>query len=375
MLKITYYIFRQLTLTTLFLTILLTAAVWLTQSLRFVDGILNKGLPFNTFFYIISMLLPDLVSIVLPPALLIAVIYTYNRLIADQELVVMRSAGMSQWQLAKPAVILACLVSLFLYALNIYILPNAYQKMRDIEHASQNTISSKMIQEGEFNSLKGLMVYVRKRINQKDMKGILIYNNRDKEKPFLITAETGSLVKTEEGTKLILINGARQDMDRTSNNPSMLYFDQYMVELESPKTDEAGRKRSMHEHSLLELLYPDESKVKPHQLGKYKAHGHQRVLNPLHALAFTLIALAFMLHGQVNRRRRTKKVVTIVGLAFTLEILVLGLTNLAEHYWISMPLAYVMVLLAIGIASANIIEWITSVRKPRSLNLNKDTVS
>ena len=121
MLKITYYIFRQLSLTTIFLTAGLTAAIWLTQSLRFVDGVLNKGLPITTFFTLISYLLPDLISIVLPVSLLIAVIYAYNRLIADQELIVMRSAGMSHWQLAKPAILLASFITAGLYINNIYV--------------------------------------------------------------------------------------------------------------------------------------------------------------------------------------------------------------------------------------------------------------
>ncbi len=365
MLKITYYIFRQLSLTTLFITIILTAAVWLTQSLRFVDGVLNKGLPIKTFFFIITMLLPDLISIVLPPALLIAVIYTYNRLIADQELIVMRSAGMSEWQLAKPAFIVASLATLILYTINIYVLPSAYQQMRDIEHVSQNAISSTMLQEGEFNSLKGLMVYIRKRTSNKDMKGILIYDNRDKEKPFLVTAEAGSLIKTEEGTKLVLLNGARQDTDKATNNPSMLYFDQYMLELEAPKAEGAGRKKDMHEHGILNLLYPSKEFAKASQHGRYRAHGHQRLLNPLYAMAFTLIALAVMLHGQINRRRRTKKVLMIVSAACLLQLLVLGLTNLSEQYWITISLAYVTLLVAIGAPLAQIIEWYNFSRSKR----------
>lgn len=373
MLKITYYIFRQLSLTTLFLTIILTAAVWLTQSLRFVDGVLNKGLPLKTFFYIISMLLPDLVSIVLPPALLIAVIYTYNRLIADQELVVMRSAGMSQWQLAKPAFILACLTTLILYAINIYALPNANKQMRDIEHTTQNTISSSMLQEGEFNSLKGLMVYVRKRLSNKDMKGILIYDNRDKEKPFLITAEAGSLLKTDEGTKLVLLNGARQDMDKTTNNPSMLYFDQYMVKLESPKAEGAKRKKDMHENGIWDLLNPSDS-VKPHLHNRYRAHGHQRILNPLYALAFTLLALAIMLHGQINRRRRTKKVVTIACAACILQLIVLCLTNISEQYWLTISLAYATLFVAIAAPLVQIVEWY-NFERPQKVGFWKESNS
>jgi lipopolysaccharide export system permease protein len=357
MLKITYYIFRQLGLTTLFLTLILTAAVWLTQSLHFVDGVLNKGLPLRTFFLLILTLVPDLITIVLPASLLIAVIFTYNRLIADQELVVMRSAGMNHWQLAKPALMVGTVVTLMLYAINIYILPSSYQKMRDIESSMHNTISSAMLQEGEFNSLKGLMVYIRKRQNQRDMKGILIYNNRNKDQPFLISAEAGSLLKTEDSMKLILLNGVRQDIDKKTNNPSMLYFDQYMLELEPNPGGAAGRRKRIHEYNIAELLSPTEEMGELHRHGRFRAQGHQRILSPLIAMAYTVIALAVMLQGQINRRRRTKKVMTIVGLACLLQLLTLVFINMSEHYEISLILGYATLLLAILLPLAHINEW------------------
>jgi lipopolysaccharide export system permease protein len=372
MLKITYYIFRQLSLTTLFLTIILTAAIWLTQSLRFVDGVLNKGLPIRTFFYLVTMLLPDLICIVLPAALLIAIIYTYNRLIADQELAVMRSAGMSHWQLAKPGLILATLVTLLLYAINIYFLPTAYKQMRDIEYAMRHTSSSSLLQEGEFNSLKGLMVYVRKRQNQRDMKGILIYNNRDKEQPFLITAEAGSLIKTDQGMKLVLVNGARQDMDKTTNNPSMLYFDQYMVELETPKDGDAHRRKNLHEFGLTDLLNPTDAMAAPRYHNRFRAQGHQRILSPFYAFAFTGIALAVMLYGQINRRRRTKKIMTIIAAACLIQLMVLGFINLSERYWITIPLAYITLALAIILPLAQVTEWFNFERPAKPKNSDKD---
>lgn len=368
MLKITYYIFRQLSLTTLFLTIILTAAVWLTQSLHFVDGVLNKGLPIRTFFYLISFLIPNLISIVLPAALLITVIYTYNRLIADQELVVMRSAGMSHWQLAKPAIIVASLATLILYAVNIYLLPHSYSQMRDIEHNMRHNISASMLQEGEFNTLKGLMVYIRARQNSRDMKGILIYNNRDKEKPFLITAEAGSLLKTPEGMKLILVNGARQDMDKKTNNPSMLYFDQYMVELEAPNSDSSNRKKNLHEFGLLDLLNPTDEMVASSYHPRFRAQGHQRILNPLLALSFSLIALSVMLYGQINRRRRTKKVLTIIGFACGLQLLSITLINLAEEFWITIPFAYALTFLSILLPLAQLLEWFNFSHSDRFIN-------
>lgn len=369
MLKITYYVFRQLSLTTLFLTIILTAAVWLTQSLRFVDGILNKGLPVKTFFMLVSYLLPDLISIVLPAALLIAIVYTYNRLIADQELSVMRSSGMSQWQLSKPAVVLAFFITLSLYLTNIYLLPNSYTQMRNMEHNLKTTISTTMLQAGEFNTINDLTVYIRVRENHKDMKGILIYDNRDKDQPFLVTAEAGSLIKTPEGMKLVLLNGARQDLDKKTNNPSMLYFDQYMVELETPKDKNGSRIKDVHEYGILDLLFPTEKIAPLEKHGKFKSQGHQRVINPLIALAFCLMAVAFMLSGEINRRRKTKRIVIIASVACLIQLLTLGFINLAEKFWLAVPLAYIVIFATILLPFAFINEWF-SLQKPLSFNRN-----
>ncbi|MEJ0070490.1 MAG: LptF/LptG family permease [Pseudomonadota bacterium] len=58
--RITRYILRQLALSTALVVVTLTAAIWLTQSLRFVDWIVNRGLPLSTFAYIAVLVLPEL---------------------------------------------------------------------------------------------------------------------------------------------------------------------------------------------------------------------------------------------------------------------------------------------------------------------------
>ncbi|MFM8992544.1 MAG: LptF/LptG family permease, partial [Alphaproteobacteria bacterium] len=67
----------------------LTCAIWLTQSLRFVELIVNRGLTIGTFFYLTMLLLPSFLWLLLPISLFAAVLFTYLRLTTDSELVVM----------------------------------------------------------------------------------------------------------------------------------------------------------------------------------------------------------------------------------------------------------------------------------------------
>ncbi len=75
---ITKYVFRQVGTVMFFITLCLTLAIWLTQSLRFVDLIVNRGLPVVEFLYLSMLLLPRFLVVVLPVALFASVLFTYN---------------------------------------------------------------------------------------------------------------------------------------------------------------------------------------------------------------------------------------------------------------------------------------------------------
>ena len=107
MTSLTRYILRQCFGVMVFVTAALSAAVWLAQSLRLIDLIVNRGLSIDIFLYLAVLLLPRFLDIVLPIGVFIAVLFTFNRLTAESELVVMRAAGLSPMALTRPVLILA----------------------------------------------------------------------------------------------------------------------------------------------------------------------------------------------------------------------------------------------------------------------------
>ncbi|HJN22359.1 MAG TPA: LptF/LptG family permease, partial [Rhodospirillales bacterium] len=90
------YVLGQLLVGMIFITAGLTCVIWLMQSLRFVEMIVNRGLTTGTFIYLTILLLPKFLSIILPIAIFTVVIFVYSKLITDRELVIMRGAGLSQ---------------------------------------------------------------------------------------------------------------------------------------------------------------------------------------------------------------------------------------------------------------------------------------
>ena len=89
------YIARHLVHSTLLITFSLTSIIWLTQALRFIDFIVNQGVSITIFLKLTVLLLPSLVLMILPPALFCSVLFVYNKLKMDSELIVMQAAGLS----------------------------------------------------------------------------------------------------------------------------------------------------------------------------------------------------------------------------------------------------------------------------------------
>ena len=146
--SITWYVAKQVASVTIFVTVTLCFAIWLTQSLRLIDLILNRGLPVSTFLYMATLLLPRFLIIVVPIAAFCATLFTYNKMISDSELIVMRSAGLSQYSLAKPGLIVAILVTGFTFLLTLYLLPTSFRHFKDLQYQIRHDFTTVLLQEG-----------------------------------------------------------------------------------------------------------------------------------------------------------------------------------------------------------------------------------
>ena len=339
--SITRYIFNQLWLATFFVTLGLTFAVWLAQSLRFFGYIVNRGLPVTTFFAFVGLLLPSFLGIVLPIATFCAVLFVYNKLTLDSEMVVLRAAGLSHAQLARPAILLALATTLVVYAILLYFQPVSYRAFKDLQFHIRNDYSTVLLQEGVFNDLgDGITVYVRERSGDGELRGILVHDSRKADRPITMMAERGALVRTETGPRVVMANGNRQEVDRERGQLSLLYFDRYTVEVATFTDTPEFRWREPKERFLADLLSPGTTGIDLRNRGELIAEGHQRLVAPLYTLTFVLVGLAALLSGEFNRRGQIFRILAAVFCAAILEGLGLALHDLAGRSPQAIPLMY-----------------------------------
>ena len=347
---ITRYILGQLAAPMLIVTATLTGVVWLTQSLRFIDLIVNAGLSVWNFLSLTLLLLPTALSYILPIALFCAILFTYHRLNADRELVVMRSAGLSPQALTAPALLLAGIVTVILYTITLYLMPAGYRTFKGQQFSIRHDYGSVLLREGVFNDLiDGVTVYVRERKSGGELLGILVHDDRDPDRPVTMMAESGGLVQTAEGPRFVLLRGNRQEVEADRRQLSMLYFDTYTMDLGRFAVAPEDRWLKAGERYVHELLFPQDSEEALALYGRgFASEAHRRFVLPLQAFALTLIALAAVLSGDFNRRGQWRRISTAVAFAVVVQALGLVFTTMAAEIRFFIPMMYFNVAVAVG---------------------------
>ncbi len=337
---------RQLAVGMLFVSAALVCVMWLTQSLRFVEMIVSKGLSVLGFLKLTSLLMPGFLVIIMPISLFAVVLFTYNKLNADRELVVMRAVGLSHWALARPALILATASTIMGFALSLWIIPRTMAAFHEMQWNIRNDISGVLLQEGVFNRFgDGVMIYVRSRSPDGELLGLLVHDRRNPEKPITLMAERGALVYTSTGPRVLMVNGNRQQLDRNSGKLSLLYFDSYTVDFATATGSNQPRARDAREMPLSELLHASEAQLGPSEYRKAKVELHQRFSSPFYNLGFAFIALASLVPASFNRRGQAGRILTAVALMVGAQALALGTSNLSTANLAFTPTMYISALL------------------------------
>lgn len=361
--RISLYIFRHLIVAAFVSVAVLVFAIWLTQSLRLIEVIVDGSAPFHIFLRMVVTTVPNFLIVVMPVGVVSAVLFTYNRMLTDTEMVVMRAVGISPLGLARPALILATITAGFAYTLNLYFLPVAnqdYQRLQDLVKAEYSTV---FLREGQFNEVSDdITVYFRERLDNGELTGILVHDNRESARPVTMIADRGVIAQTEIGPRVLMFDGSRQEFNREAGAITVLYFDQYALSLEILREDQSQPWRRPKERFLSTLLWPDLDNPRDRQNEtRLISIGHQRLSSPLLVFAFTAIALGTLLSGDFNRRGQGLRIVFALVAVILVQALDFAGTTLTRRSQTFVPMLYVTPILVFMVGMAAMY-----IRRPRS---------
>jgi lipopolysaccharide export system permease protein len=340
------YLLKNLALATCFIAIVLTVVVFLTQSLRFLELIMESGASSLSFWILTALAMPRFFEIIIPLAMMAATIFVYNKMTIDSELIIMRSIGYSPFQIARSALLLASILTVFLYVVSFYISPQSLSGMQRLSQDIKAQISTLLLREGVFNSIgSGLTVYIRDRTADGDLGGLMIHDSRNKDKPpSTILAKRGVILSTESGNQVIVYDGARHEYDRKKNILQRLNFERYTIEL--PDSNPVGmRWREPDERTITELFQPDlDNERDVESADDFRAEIHKRFTAPLLTIVFTVIATLSLQLGMQNRQGQGIRILGVILGALVIQGLYLTAFSLARQNILGVIMMYVLTL-------------------------------
>jgi lipopolysaccharide export system permease protein len=328
--RLDIYIFRQVLVALAVATCGLTALVWLTQSLRFVDLVVNRGLSFLVFLHLTSLLIPSFVAVILPITTYVVIQFVYQRMATDRELTVMRASGLSPWALARPALTVALLATILGYVLSIWAVPAALSDFKQFQWEIRNRLAAFLLQDGVFTPLsEKLTVYIRSRDQDGTLHGILVDDARDPTAHATILAERGRLVDGPNGPRVLLLDGSREEIDHQTGRLNVLTFGQNEIDLADATKDETDRPADMSEVPLSALLDPHPwfERDRP----KWVAEGHKRLSAPLTTISYAMVGLLSALGGMFRRHGGILRPLVTIGVMVALLAMGLAFGTLAAR--------------------------------------------
>ncbi|WP_246103564.1 LPS export ABC transporter permease LptF [Swaminathania salitolerans] len=336
------YILRQLLLGLLGITSGAIALIWLMQSLRFVSLVVDRGLSLRVFLELTSLMVPSFLAVILPITTFLVVLFGYQRMSGDRELAVMQAAGLSPFQLARPALACAALTTLLCYLLTLWLVPVSYHAFRRYEFEIRNRMAAFLLQDGVFTQLsKDMTVYVRSRDRNGEMHGVFVEDDRQPQARATILAERGSMIVVNNQPRVVLFNGSRQEIDHHTGRLNVLSFARNTIDLTTRKQADSEI-RDATEMSLHELFHPDPRYVAQRDWGKFAVEGWRRLTAPLTTMSFVMIALIAVLSGAFSRHGNIKRPLAAILAIVGLMAMSLMLQNLAGRNLRLVPLLWVV---------------------------------
>jgi len=124
------YLLRQLAAPFLFGLTALTSLMLLSQIAKKFGALVGKGLPWSVIGEVFALSLPFIVAMTLPMAVLLAVLYAFSHLAADNEITAMRANGVSVYQILLPVLAWGALMAAFNFVFVDQVLPRTNARLR-----------------------------------------------------------------------------------------------------------------------------------------------------------------------------------------------------------------------------------------------------
>ncbi len=292
---------------------ILISLIWFSRAITFVRYVTENGIELSKFFYLFVLILPWLLLLIIPVSLFMSILLIYNRLIASNEITILKNSGLTKLEICRPVLSLGIFASLICFGISFYLMPYANKELRILRIDFQDNYANLAFNPQTFERLKELTIYAKDRNENNQLSGILLHDERADQYSMTITAQTGRIITEDNAALLYMENGTVQKFNYLSRKSEILNFDNYVFNLSENNKGVTRLRWKSKERYLHELVNPEDD-VEEHEIKRYRAELHQRFTYPLLSVIFSIIALACILRGGFNRSGNLMNIILAIFL-------------------------------------------------------------
>jgi lipopolysaccharide export system permease protein len=203
----------------------LTSLMLLNFISRQFGELVGKGLPWQVIGEFFLLSIPFTVALTLPMSVLVAVLYAFSRLAAENEVTALNASGVSPWRLVAPAIVGGVVMSIVLLAFNDQVLPRANHSLKTLQDDISQAKPTFLLKEQVINPIAEGKFYLKAgkidRAGSK-MREVVIYDMGDPSRRRTIYADSGTITLARNRTDLNLDLYHGQMQEISNDKPSQL---------------------------------------------------------------------------------------------------------------------------------------------------------
>ncbi|NTV48277.1 MAG: LPS export ABC transporter permease LptF [Geobacteraceae bacterium] len=204
---ISLYIIREISALFLLGIVIFTLVLLMGRLITLTDLVVSRGVPLADVSRMILYLIPSFLVFTIPMAFLLAVLLTFGRLSADNEIIVMKASGLSLLQVMPPVIACALVAVLLSFGASAVGVPwgNSAFKELTFQVLKQN-ITATIREKTFWDDIPGIVMYTDQYDERSQtLKGVVINDGRNPDQPMTIFARDG-VVTTTAGSQALLLS-------------------------------------------------------------------------------------------------------------------------------------------------------------------------
>ena len=339
------YIFKQMLRTSFAVMLTLVGIMWLFQTIRILELVINRGAPMTDFLLMSVTVIPLWLTIAIPISVFVAVMWVFHRALVDRELLVAQASGRSAIQLARAPIALGVIVTTFLVINSVFLLPLSFAVYKEVQFKLRNTIPTVMLQDNVFiDVVDGMTMLIGKKYKDGHAENVFIHDEKIDGVIVTMTAKAGRFIEKDNKPAVILNDGQRFELEQDKQAGATLIFDTHTVSITPRDRKQSTRMPiEMNEDRISNLLNPDAS-PQPVYVNQRVAEGHYRIASPFLAFALVIVASAGVLHGQIRRSTWSRRTFVTIALGTICISAIVSARSLATTTPLLIPLIYLSML-------------------------------